>query len=153
MHRDSIVLLRSGRVSLICCTAVRWRWMLKRVSTSVGHGHQDSTGTIWKISYQFQKVSKSWLSDSFFGLFLVISQVRSYSEISDFQNLSVLGWKLEVFGLWFRPFLKIGAITSLDTTPAGVAQQCKKCDIILYSSSEVFPLSGINQLSSFWKVP
>ena len=43
-----------------------------------------------EIPYLLKKLRKSRLSDRFFGLFLVISEVL-YSENSDFQDLSVLG--------------------------------------------------------------
>ena len=54
--------------------------------------HELSPGGSQNISYLFKNLSKSRLSDPFFGLFLVISEVGSqiYSEFRDFQNLSVL---------------------------------------------------------------
>ena len=66
------------------------------VSTPLCHtysepsGHEDSPGTTFNIPYLFKKLSKSRLSDRFFGLFLVISEVL-YSENSNFQDFSVLG--------------------------------------------------------------
>ena len=40
-------------------------------------GHEDSPGGTQNIPYLFKNLSKSRLSDPFFGLFLVISEVGS----------------------------------------------------------------------------
>ena len=53
-------------------------------------GHEDSPGTIQNIPYLFKKISKSRLSDRFFGLYLVTFEVL-HSENSDFKDLSVFG--------------------------------------------------------------
>ena len=51
--------------------------------------HEDSPGTTWYIAYLFKKLSKSRLSDRFFGLFLVICEV-SYIYIA----------KTVIFKIW-----------------------------------------------------
>ena len=46
-------------------------------------GHEDSPGGTQNIPYLFKNLSKSRLSDPFFGLFLVISEVGSQIYIAN----------------------------------------------------------------------
>ena len=46
-------------------------------------GHKDSPGATFYIPYQFKNLSKSRLSDPFFELFLVISEVGSQIYIAN----------------------------------------------------------------------
>merc|ERR1711873_208151 len=46
-------------------------------------GHEDSPSGAQNIPYQFKNLSKSRLSDPFFGLFLVISEVGSQIYIAN----------------------------------------------------------------------
>ena len=46
-------------------------------------GYEDSPGSILNIPYLFKNLSKSRLSDPFFGLFLVISEVGSQIYIAN----------------------------------------------------------------------
>ena len=46
-------------------------------------GHEDSPGGTQNIPYLFKKLSKSRLSDPFFGHFLVISEVGSQIYIAN----------------------------------------------------------------------
>ena len=60
-----------------------------RLSTPLCHtysepsGHEGSPGGTQNIPYLFKKLSKSRLSDPFFGLFLVISEVGSQIYIAN----------------------------------------------------------------------
>ena len=66
------------------------RLCYKKSEYSEPSGRENSPGTTFYIPCLFKNLSKSRLSDWFFGLFLVISEVLN-SENSDFQDLSVLG--------------------------------------------------------------
>ena len=66
-----------GGVTLICNTAFAFRQNSRRGSTSAplcptyseSSKHKDSPGTTFHIPYLLKKLSKSRLSDRFFGLF------------------------------------------------------------------------------------
>ena len=58
-------------------------------------GHEDSPGGTQNIPYLFKNLSKSRLSDPFFGLFLVISEVGSQIYIA---NLAIECFQ-QLFGM------------------------------------------------------
>ncbi len=68
-------------------------------------GHELSPGGIQNIPYLFKNLSKSRLSDPFFGLFLVISEVRSQIYIA---NLVI--FKIWVFSATFWHEITLYAI-------------------------------------------
>ena len=82
-----------------------------RLSTPLCHtysepsGHEDSPGGTQNIPYLFKNLSKSRLSDSFFGLFLVISEVGSQIYIA---NLVIT--KIWVFSATFLHEITLSAI-------------------------------------------
>ena len=54
-------------------------------------GHEDSPGSTQNIPYLFKNLRKSRLSDPFFGIFLVISEVGSPHYVAKLAILGVLG--------------------------------------------------------------
>ena len=82
-----------------------------RLSTPLCHtysepsGHEDSPGGTQNIPYLFKNLSKSRLSDTFFGLFLVISEVGSQIYIA---NLAI--FKIWVFSATFWHEITLYAI-------------------------------------------
>ena len=68
-------------------------------------GHEDSPGGTQNIPYLFKNLSKSRLSDPFFGLFLVISEVGSQIYIT---NLAI--FKIWVFSATFWHEITLYAI-------------------------------------------
>ena len=82
-----------------------------RLSTPLCHtysepsGHEDSPGGTQNIPYLFKNLSKSRLSDPFFGLFLVISEVGSQIYIA---NLAI--FKIWVFSATFWHEITLYAI-------------------------------------------
>ena len=109
-----------GRVSLIFDSTIGRGQILKRGSTSAGRNsvlktppspiwhtysepsrHEDSPGTTECIQHLLKKLSKSRLMICFFWTIFGDfwgGEPRLYSEISDFQNLSVLGY---IYALYY----------------------------------------------------
>ena len=67
---------------------------------AMSSGHENSPGSIENIPYLFKNLSKSRLSDCFFGLFLVISEVKiAIFKISVFLVISIHSFTLFVLDI------------------------------------------------------